>query len=77
MQIQSNKFKVIVKPNARQNKVLSFDETRNAHILSIKAKSEDNKANIEIIEFLSKLLKKKVKIASGLRSMEKIIEILD
>ena len=39
-------------------------------------KPEDNKANIEVIKFLSKSLKKKVKIVSGLKSKEKMIEII-
>ena len=77
MQIKDKKFKIIVKANARENKIISFGKDRNAYRISISAKPEDNKANIEIIKFLSKLLKKKVKIASGLKSREKIIEVLD
>lgn len=75
MNIQNNKFKIIVKPNSRENMVERFDKERNAYRISIKAKPEDNKANIEIIKFLSKLLKKKVNIISGLKSREKIIEV--
>ena len=77
MNIKESKFKIIVKPNARENKIERFDVNKCAYIVSIKAKPEDNKANIEIIKFLSKHLKKKVRIASGLKSKEKIIKILD
>ncbi len=76
MDIKETKFKIIVKPNSKENKVEGFDEERNAYRISIKAKPENNKANIEIIKFLSKLLKRKAKIVSGLNSKEKIIEIV-
>ncbi|MBI2656455.1 DUF167 domain-containing protein [Candidatus Woesearchaeota archaeon] len=76
MDIKETKFKIIAKPNSRENKIECFDKERNAYRISIKAKPENNKANLEIIKFLSKLLKRKVKIASGLNSREKIIEIV-
>ena len=77
MEIKTGKFKIIVKPNARENRVNGFDMEKGAYRVSIKAKPEGNKANAEIIKFLSKLLKKRVKIAHGLKSREKTIEILD
>ena len=77
MIIKESKFKAIVKPNSGENKIIEFDKDKNAYIINIKARAEDNKANIELIKFLSKFLKKKVKIASGLKSREKIIEVLN
>ena len=77
MDIQTGKFRIIAKPNARENKMEGFDENKRAYRVSIKAKPEGNKANAEIIKFLSKLLKKRVKITHGLKSREKTIEILD
>ena len=77
MSTQSNKFKVIVKPNSRENKIIEFNKDSNTYKIQIKAKPEDNKANIELIKFLSKSLKKKVRIFSGLKSREKIVEITD
>jgi len=77
MDIKGSKFKIIVKPNSKENIIMGFDNDRNAYRISIKAKPEDNKANIEVIKFLSKLLKKRVKIISGLKSKEKIIEIIN
>lgn len=74
--IDLTKFKIIVKPSSRENKVNGFDNKRNAFIVCVKAKPENNKANIEIIKFLSKYLKKKVRISSGLKSKGKIIEII-
>ena len=51
--------------------------SRNAYKISIKARAEDNKANIELMKFLSKTTKKKARIVSGLRSREKIVELED
>ena len=76
MDIQGKRFKIIVRPNSIENNIQGFDKDRNAYRISIKAKPEDNKANIEVIRFLSKLLKKKVKIIAGLKSREKLIEII-
>jgi len=75
MKIKELKFSIIAKPSSKENSI-EFDKSRNAYIVSVKAKPENNKANIEVIKFLSKLLKKKVRIASGLKSKEKIIEVI-
>ena len=74
MLIQEEIIKVIVKSNSKENKIEGFDKDRNAYRISIKARPENNKANIETIKFLSKLLKKKIRIVSGLKSREKIVE---
>lgn len=74
MEIKENKFKVIIKPNSSVNSIVGFDKEKNAYIVKIKAKAEDSKANMELIKFLSKVLSKKVKIKSGFKSKEKIIE---
>jgi len=75
MCIKESKFRIIAKPNARENKIEGFDNKMNAYIVHVKARPEDNKANIEIIKFLSRLLKKKVRIVSGLKSRKKIIQV--
>ena len=69
-----NKFKIIVKTNSKKNEIV-YDEVKKFYRVNIKEKAEDNKANKEIIKFLSKLTKKKARIISGLRSREKLIEI--
>jgi len=69
-----NKFKIIVKANSKKNEIV-YDEVKKFYRVNIKEKAEDNKANKEIIKFLSKLTKKKARIISGLRSREKLIEI--
>lgn len=75
MQINQKMFKIIAKPNSSKNEIIRFDSERQAYIVNIKAKPENNKANIEIIKFLSKELKRKVRISSGMKSREKFIEI--
>ena len=73
MEIKESVFKAIIKPNSKNNEVTGFDKNKNAYLIKIKAKAEDNKANKELIRFLSKFLRKRVKIKSGFKSKEKII----
>lgn len=76
MEIKSNPFKIIVKPNSPKNEIVYFDKEKQAYRVNIKAVPEKGKANMEIIKFFSKLLKKKVKIVKGLKSREKVLRIL-
>lgn len=73
--IKDNKLKIIVKPNSPSNEIISYDEERNALRVNIKAAPEKGKANIEVIRFFTKLLRKNVRIKSGLTSKEKVLEI--
>lgn len=73
VRIKEDRFKVIVKPNSKSNKIIGFDNDKKAYLVRIKAKAEGNKANIELIKFLSKVLGKRVNIKSGFKSREKII----
>ena len=75
MQIKEDRFKIIVKANSSKNEIIGYDNDKGAYRVSIKAKAEDNKANIGIINFFSKLLKKRVKIIKGLKSKEKVIRV--
>ncbi len=68
------RFKAIVKPNSQKNEILGFDEEKQAYIVRIKAKPEDNKANIELVKFLSKEMKAKIRIVGGFKSKEKLLE---
>lgn len=70
-------IKIIVKPNARKTQVTAIDEARNALRVDIAAPADKDKANKEVIKFFSRLLKKKVSIAHGLRSKEKLLRIED
>lgn len=75
MEIKEGIFKAIIKPNSVKNEIVGFNKNKNAYLIKIKARVEDNKANIELVKFLSKVLGKRAKIKSGFKSKEKIIEI--
>ena len=68
-------LKVKVKPNSAKNEIVSFDKNNNSLVVKIAAVPEKDKANRELIKFLSKKLKKKVRIVKGLKSREKIISL--
>ncbi len=76
MEIQENKFKVIIKTNARENKFISYDENKKGYKINLKARAIEGEANKELIKFLSRELKKKVKIVSGFRSKEKLLKFI-
>ncbi len=76
MQIRDTKFKIIVKTRSKKSELVGFDKGKKAYNLNIKAAPEKGLANKEVVKFLSKLLKKQIKITSGLKSREKIIEII-
>ena len=71
--LKKEKFKIIVKPNSKKTEITGAGD--GCLRLNVAAPADKNKANIEVIRFFSKLLKKKVGIASGLTSREKIIEV--
>ena len=75
MKIIDNKIRIIVKPNSSRNEILGFDKERRAYRVNIKAHPEKGKANLEVIKFFSKLLKKKVEIVSGKTSKEKVLKV--
>ncbi len=67
---------IIVRPNASKNEIKEYDKNRKAYRVNIKASPENNKANIEIIKFFSKLSGKQVKIISGHTSKKKILQFI-
>ena len=73
MEIKEEIFKVVVKPNSRKNEIIGYNKEKDAYIINIKEKAENNKANIEPIKFLSKTLGRKIRIKSGFKSKIKII----
>ena len=64
--------KVIVKPNSKKSEILSCEDS--VYKVAVKAPAEDNKANIELVRFLSKKLGKRVSIKSGFKSKKKILK---
>ena len=73
--VKDNKLSVIVKPNSKKNELVGYDKEKNTIKVNIKAEPEQNKANVEVIKFFSKLLKKNIKIVSGLASKKKVLKI--
>ena len=73
--IKNNQLALYVKPNAKKTEITGKNMEKQCVNISVKAPPEDNKANIEIIKFFTKLLKRKIKITKGLKSKTKIISI--
>lgn len=85
--IKDNKLHVVVKPNSPKTEIIG--EENGKLKIAIKAVPDKNKANIALVKFLSKELKlsarkvrsrktsvRKVRIISGSKSREKVLEII-
>jgi uncharacterized protein (TIGR00251 family) len=72
--IKNKKLAVHAKPNAKKTEVIEFDKDRDLLNIAIKAPADKNRANIELLKFLTKETGKKARIKSGQTSKEKIIE---
>ncbi|MBI4095293.1 MAG: YggU family protein [DPANN group archaeon] len=64
---------VKVKPNSPETKIVS--ENGAELVIAVHAPAENNKANIELIKFLSKKFGADVRIVRGLRGRNKIVEV--
>ncbi len=73
--IENNRIHVIVKPNAKKTEILSIDKDKKTAKIAVADPADKDKANKELLRFVSKLLKKQVRFISGLRSKEKVLEI--
>lgn len=69
----SKSIKIIVKANQRQNKILSYNQETKVFKVAIKAKPENDKANIEVIKFFTKMFERPVRIKTGFTSKEKLL----
>lgn len=65
---------VIVKTNQNETKIIQ--ETENKLKILLKSKPEKGKANIELINFLSKKYNASVRIIKGKTKKKKVVEIL-
>ncbi|MAG38540.1 YggU family protein [Candidatus Woesearchaeota archaeon] len=70
-------LKIRVNPNSNKTEVKVYDEVRNVLVVNIASPAENNKANMDVIRFFSKLTKKKVRIKNGLKSRNKTLLIID
>jgi uncharacterized protein (TIGR00251 family) len=64
-----------VKPRARKTEILGYDEEGDYFVVSVSAPPVDGKANEEIENYFSKLLKRDVKIKSGKSSKKKLLQL--
>ena len=71
----NGRISIIVKPNSKKTQIVSYDDARSAFRVDVAAPAEDNRANIEIIKFFSRLVGKRVQIIQGLTSKQKILQI--
>ena len=74
--ITSRTITIKAKPNARKTEIISI-ATSGLINLDVAAPPEHNKANIEIIRFFSRLLKKRVEFVRGVSSKTKVLRVLD
>ena len=68
-------LKVNIKPNSRQQQIINSGEYLT---ISVRSKAKQNKANIEIIKLLRRKLNipsNQIKMISGLKSSNKIIQL--
>lgn len=75
--IKDNRLNILVKPGSSKDEIVCFDHEKQRLKVRIKAPAEENKANMEIIRFFRKLLKKKISIVSGKTSRKKTLFIQD
>lgn len=62
---------IIVKSGSKENNI---DFKNGVCRVTIKESAKNNKANIEIIKYFSKLLGKRVRIIKGLKNKRKVID---
>ena len=67
-------MKIRVKPNSKKQEI---KEENNHLIVYLKSQPEKGKANQELIKLLKKHFKRDVKIKSGFKSKDKIIEFIN
>ncbi len=69
------KVKIVVKPNSEKTGIVEWDVDKRVLRVNVAAPPEDNKANIAVIKFFSKLVGKRVSIVSGSKSRVKILSL--
>jgi len=66
-------IEVKVKTNCGKNKIILKNDK---YFVELNAKPKNNEANIELIKFLSKEFKKRLRIVRGLKSKIKLIDVV-
>jgi uncharacterized protein (TIGR00251 family) len=73
--VRGGTLKVLARPGKKKDSIVGLDPERKAVIIELKAVAQDNKANIRLIKFLTRELKREVRIKSGLTSKEKVLSV--
>ena len=73
--IDKETIDIIVKPNSPKTEIRIFDSEKGAYRIDVKAHPEKGEANKEIVKYFTKILKKDVRIISGLKSRRKVLRI--
>ncbi len=67
-------IKIKVYPNSGREEIIKGSD--DSYRVYLKKPACDNKANIELIKFLKKYFMKDIKLIKGLKSRDKIIELI-
>lgn len=73
-----SRIAVRVKPNSQRSQFLGYNEQRQAIEVALNAPARDGEANEELIELIHeqlKLPKSKIKIVTGLKARDKVLEL--
>ena len=71
--VKNNSLRILVKPNSKKTEIIGYNKDKGCVTVNVAAPPERNKANIEVVKFFSRILKKKVRIKSGLKGKEKVL----
>jgi len=71
--LSQGSLKIIVKTGTAKTEIVSLDEEKQALRVNVNSPPQDNRANLDIIKYFSKHLKRKVTIKMGQKSKEKLL----
>ena len=72
----SGTFRVLIKPNSPRTEILNYSEPEDYFKIAVSAPPRENRANLELVKFLTRLLGRKVRIKSGHSGKRKVIELV-
>ena len=74
-----NKKMILIKarPNANRTQITSYNGETEEFSIDVAAPPDKNKANSELMKYISRLIKKKVEISGGATSRHKHLKIME
>ena len=73
----NDRILIIVKTGRNESKITNYSEDNETFSIDLKARPIENKANIELLNFLKKITGRRFEIASGKTSRKKIVRPSD